>query len=146
MSAPIENMSDAATENVALNKTQKLAALLIMLGPENGGVVLRQFQPREVEAISREMARFNLITRELQLEILEEFSDVAVSASTSVSAGVEAARNTLEKAVGSFKASDILGRVVSTRAPVGGAEDDHQEHERQDDFGDQARDQRVAAG
>ena len=63
MSAPIENMSDAATENVALNKTQKLAALLIMLGPENGGVVLRQFQPREVEAISREMARFNLITR-----------------------------------------------------------------------------------
>ena len=121
MSAPVENIPEVAAENAVLNKTQKLAALLVMLGPENGGVVLRQFQPREVEAISREMARFNLITRELQLEILEEFSDVAVSASTSVSAGVEAARNTLEKAVGSFKASDILGRVVSTRAPVGGA-------------------------
>jgi len=121
MPAAIETMPEAATENVALNKTQKLAALLIMLGPESGGAILRQLQPREVEAISREMARFTLITREQQVEILEEFSDVAVAASTSVSAGVEATRNTLEKAVGSFKASDILGRIVSTRAPVGGA-------------------------
>jgi flagellar motor switch protein FliG len=55
------------------------------------------------------------------VEILEEFSEVAVAASTSISAGVEVTRNTLEKAVGSFKASDILGRVVSQRAPVGGA-------------------------
>jgi len=121
MPAIVESMPDAATENGVLNKTQKLAALLVMLGPESGGAILRQLQPREVEAISREMARFGLITRDQQLEILEEFSDVAVSASTSVSAGVEATRNTLEKAMGSFKASDILGRVVSTRAPVGGA-------------------------
>jgi len=92
-----------------------------MLGPESGGVIMRQLQPREVEAVSREMARFNLITREQQLEILEEFSDVAVSASTSLSAGVDATRNTLEKAMGSFKANDILGRVVSTRTSVGGA-------------------------
>ena len=121
MPSTVETTSEAATDNVALNKTQKLAALLVMLGSESGAAILRQFQPREVEAISREMAHFNLITRELQMEILEEFSDVAVAASTSVSAGVEVTRNTLEKAVGSFKASDILGRIVSTRAPVGGA-------------------------
>jgi flagellar motor switch protein FliG len=114
-------MTEAATENVALNKTQKLAALLVMLGPDSGAAVLRQFQPREVEAISREMARFNLITHEQQVDILEEFSDVAVAASTSISAGVDVTRNTLEKAVGSFKASDILGRVVSQRAPMDSA-------------------------
>jgi flagellar motor switch protein FliG len=116
-----EPTQDAVTDNVPLNKTQKLAALLIMLGPESGGTILRQMQPREVEAISREMARFNLITRERQMEILEEFSEVAVAASTSVSAGVEVTRTTLEKAVGSFKAGDIMGRIVSTRAPVAGA-------------------------
>jgi flagellar motor switch protein FliG len=65
------------------------------------------------------MARFNLITREQQQEILMEFSNVAVSASTSVSAGVEVTRTTLEKALGSFKASDVLGRVTTTRAPIG---------------------------
>ena len=110
--------TEAAAE-AALNKTQKLAALLVMLGPESAAVILKQFQPREIEAISREMARFNLITRDQQQDILMEFSNVAVAASTSVSAGVEVTRNTLEKALGSFKASDVMGRVTSTRAPVG---------------------------
>jgi flagellar motor switch protein FliG len=91
-----------------------------MLGPESAAQLLKQFQPREIEAISREMARFNLITREQQDEILAEFSDVAVEASTALTGGVDVARNTLEKALGSFKASDILGRVVSTRTPPGG--------------------------
>ena len=112
---PTEGVADQA----ALNKTQKLAALLVMLGTESAAVILKQFQPREIEAISREMARFNLITRDQQQDILMEFSNVAVAASTSVSAGVEVTRNTLEKALGSFKASDVLGRVTSTRAPVG---------------------------
>src|SRR5580698_9353624 len=113
--------TEVAVEPGALNKMQKLAALLVMLGSESAAVILKQFQPREIESISREMARFNLITRDQQQDILVEFSNVAVSASTSVSAGVEVTRNTLEKALGSFKASDVLGRVTSSRAPVGGA-------------------------
>ena len=121
MPAPTEITPGVEAENAPLTKTQKLAALLIMLGPESGATILRQMQPREVEAISREMAHFSLITREQQMEILEEFSGVALAASTSVSAGVDVTRTTLEKAVGSFKASDIMGRIVSTRGPVGGA-------------------------
>jgi flagellar motor switch protein FliG len=66
------------------------------------------------------MARFNLISREQQQEILREFSSIALAATTSVSAGLDVTRLTLERAVGSFKASDILGRVLPTRAPVGG--------------------------
>jgi flagellar motor switch protein FliG len=119
MPALAELTAANASEKGPLNKIQKLAALLVMLGPESAAQMLKQFEPREIEAISREMARFSLITQEQQEEILREFSEVAVAASTSVTAGVEVARNTLEKAVGTFKASDILGRVVSTRAPVG---------------------------
>ena len=65
------------------------------------------------------MARFTLITREQQQEILKEFSEVALAASTCISAGAEVTRHTLEKALGSFKASDVMGRVISTRAPLG---------------------------
>ena len=119
MPATLEAPEAANVEVGVLTKTQKLAALLVMLGPESAAVILKQFQPREVEAISREMARFNLITREQQREILGEFSNVAVAASTSVSAGIEATRNTLERAFGSFKASDVLSRVTSMRAPIG---------------------------
>jgi len=119
MAATLDAPAEAGTENAALNKMQKLAALLVMLGTDSAAQILKQFQPREIEAISREMARFNLITRRQQQEILQEFSEVAVAASTSISAGVEVTRNTLERALGSFKASDVMGRVVSTRAPLG---------------------------
>jgi flagellar motor switch protein FliG len=103
MAATLESPAEEASENAVLNKTQKLAALLVMLGPESAGQILKQFQPRELEAVSREMARFNLITHQQQQEILLEFSDVAVAASTSISAGVEVTRNTLERALGAMQ-------------------------------------------
>ena len=109
----------AATESEPLNRTQKLAALLVMLGPESAAHLLKLFPSREIEGISREMARFSFITREQQQEILREFSEVALAASTAITAGVEVTRHTLEKAVGTFKASDILGRVLPARPPVG---------------------------
>jgi flagellar motor switch protein FliG len=119
MPAIAQSTQDEATERGALNKIQKLAALLVILGPDSASQILKQFSPREIEAISREMARFNLITLEQQEEILSEFSSVAIAASTSLSAGVEITRNTLEKALGTFKASDILGRVVPSKTPIG---------------------------
>src|ERR1051325_3127493 len=119
MPAEVAQLEAPAAENAALNKTQKLAALLVMLGPDSAATVLKHFQPREVEAISREMVRFNLISFEQQQDILEEFSDVAVAASTSIPAGGVVARAPLEKAIGSFKASDVMGRVTPSRAPAG---------------------------
>ena len=80
-----------------------------MLGPESASQILKQFQPREIEAVSREMARFNLITQEQQEEILREFSEVAVAASTSISAGVEFTRNALERAL-LLSSSPVLRR------------------------------------
>ena len=120
MAAKIENSPDAApAEKGALSKTQKLAALLVMIGPESASEIMKQFQPGEIEPVSREMARFNLITREQQQEILFDFSEVALAASTSVSAGLDVTRNSLERAVGSIKASDILGRILPNRASAG---------------------------
>jgi len=114
-----EATSSEISESGALTKTQKLAALLVMLGQDSSMAILKSFHPREIESISREMARFNLISRDQQLDILMEFSDVAVAASTSVSAGVDVTRNMLERTLGSFKASDVMSRVVTTRAPIG---------------------------
>lgn len=120
MSEDAQNGADTpAAEGGALNKTQKLAALLVMLGPESAAIMLKRFEPREVEGIAREMTRSTLISRDQQEEILREFSEVAVAASTGVSAGLDFAKSTLEKALGSFKASDVLGRVVTTRSSSG---------------------------
>lgn len=112
----------ARSAESALNKTQKLAALLVMLGPESAASILKDFQPREIESISREMVRFPLITRTQQENILRDFSQVALAASTGISAGIDVTRATLEKAFGSFKASDVLGRVAPARPGTGAME------------------------
>src|SRR5262249_8923775 len=45
--------------------------------------------------------------------------DVALEASTSVRGGLDYAQNTLEKAVGTFKASRVMHRLAPTRTPSG---------------------------
>jgi len=100
------------------NKTQKLAALLVMLGQETAARVLKGFSPLEVDALCAEMAKLEIIPQEMQKRILEEFSGVAVEASTSVRGGVEFTRTTLEKAMGQFKANEVINRVAPTGPPV----------------------------
>jgi flagellar motor switch protein FliG len=97
---------------------QKLACLLVILGSDSAAQILRGFDPSEVEGICTEMAKFNMIGQELQLDILREFSEVAVQAGTAIRGGVDVTRVTLEKAVGLFKATEMLSRVAPMRSSV----------------------------
>jgi flagellar motor switch protein FliG len=97
---------------------QKLAGLLLLLDPENAAQILKQLDEHQLEAVSSEMTKFSTISRELQNSILNEFSGVVVEAVSAVSVKSENVQNLLEKSVGLFRASDIMGRVMPTRAPV----------------------------
>jgi len=44
----------------------KLAALLIVLGPESAAQILKNFNENELEAISMEMSKLTVISHELQ--------------------------------------------------------------------------------
>jgi flagellar motor switch protein FliG len=101
-----------------LTSNQKLAALLVILGADSAAQILKGFTPQEVEAFSAEMAKFAFIPQELQTRVLREFSPVAVEAGTAVRGGLDVARNTLEKAMGLFKATEILSRVAPNRTSV----------------------------
>jgi flagellar motor switch protein FliG len=105
-------------EAVKMTKIQKLAALLIILGPDSAAQILRRLDEHELEAVSLEMSKLTLIGHELQQEILREFTDVAVEASTAVLGGAAYAKTALEKSVGLFRASDIISRVAPTSVPV----------------------------
>lgn len=98
-----------------LTRIQKLAALLVMLGPDSAAQILKNLEPHEIEIITAEMTHFNIISQELQYHILAEFSDVAVEASTAVRGGVDCARSVLEKAVGPFRATDILNKIAPAK-------------------------------
>jgi flagellar motor switch protein FliG len=110
--------SHAAEEVSRMSKVQKLAALLIVLGPDSAAGILKNMDEHELESVTAEMAKITMVNADLQVEILREFTDVAVQASTSLRGGPAYAQNTLEKAVGVFKATNIVGRVLPTRAPV----------------------------
>jgi flagellar motor switch protein FliG len=101
-----------------MTKVQKLAALLVLLGPESAGALMQQLDEHELESVTSEMTKLSLINQDMQRELLREFSEVALRASTSVRGGIDMAHQSLERAVGQFRASDIIGRVSPTRAPV----------------------------
>src|SRR6185312_7783029 len=84
----------------------------------NATHILKQLDPHDLEAVSSEMTKFRTISRELQSYILGEFSGVAVDAVSAVSIKTDSVQHLLEKSVGSFRASDIMGRVQPSRPPA----------------------------
>jgi flagellar motor switch protein FliG len=108
----------ATPEAPKLTRVQKLAILLVILGPDAAGQLLRGLAPDQVETISTEMAKVTMVSQEVQAEILGEFSQVAVDAGTAIRGGLEVTRTTLEKALGLFKATQILSRVAPSGSSV----------------------------
>ncbi|HXR08763.1 MAG TPA: flagellar motor switch protein FliG [Candidatus Acidoferrum sp.] len=102
----------------SMTKLQKLAALLIILGPDSASELLKHLDEEELEAVSAEMARLTFISQEMQHEILQEFTEVAVAASAAVLGGPGYAKKALERSVGPSRASEIIRRVAPAAAPL----------------------------
>ncbi len=117
MTAVIEP-SASGTEYSKFNKAQKLAAFLLILTPENAAQILKGLDEEVLEAVAGEMAKLPCLSQELQAEILREFSPVAVEAGTTVFGSAHLTQQLLERSVGLFRASDIMGRVSPVQAPV----------------------------
>ena len=103
-----------------LSKVQKLAGLLVVLGPEEASVILSSFNQRQMEQIMGEMAKIEFLSADVQQGLLEEFSSVTLEAVTSALGGVNKAQNVLEKSLGQTKAREVLGRVApeATASPM----------------------------
>lgn len=109
-----DNSAPPAPDISRMTKLQKLAALLIILGPETAAQILKALPPSELEVVSAEMAKLPVITHEMRAAILNEMSEVVFAATTSLRGGVEFTQSALEKAVGAYKATDIINRVSPT--------------------------------
>jgi flagellar motor switch protein FliG len=101
-----------------MTKVQKLAGLLIIVGPEAAAQVMKNLEEHELEGVASEMAKYTMITQEMQQALLKEFTDVAVEASASILGGVGYTQSALERSIGLFRATNIIGRVSPSRTPV----------------------------
>jgi flagellar motor switch protein FliG len=90
----------------------------VIIGPEAAAQVMKHLEEHELDTVAAEMAKMALVPQEIQRDILQEFTGVAVEASTAILGGVRYTQATLEKSVGLFRATNIIGRVAPCRTPV----------------------------
>lgn len=98
-----------------LSKQQKVAALLIAVGPEKASQIMKSIPDEaEVEAIAMEIASMNKVSPEVVNTIMEEFYSLFQATGHISTGGVNYAKQLLKNAYGDNEADSILERLVST--------------------------------
>ncbi len=98
----------------AMSHSQKVAALLIVLGPATASEIMKNIQDTEVlEQITLDIAAMNKLPIETLEGIIEEFHTIFQANSMLASGGMNYAKTLLEKAYGAEQAEKILDRLVT---------------------------------
>lgn len=101
----------------SLKGRQKAAALLIALGPDISGEVLRHFKESEIETLTFEIFQLEKVTEETKGQVLEECYHMAVARDFISSGGADYAREVLIRALGKEKAQEVIERMAASRRP-----------------------------
>ena len=97
-----------------MTPTQKVAALLITLGPSAASEVMKNIEDDSaLEQITIEIAGLSKLPQEIIEAVVDEFHTVFQASSMLASGGMNYARELLEKAYGANEANDILNRLVT---------------------------------
>ena len=97
------------------SRHEKLALLMIALGPQAASTLLKRFDPKDSESICKKMGDFPIVNQLLRDLVLDEFSEIIESSVNSNLGGFSFAQKSLELAHGGFKANSIMNRI----APAG---------------------------
>ncbi len=95
----------------AMSGRQKAAILCLALGTDGAAKVTQKLQPDEVDALSFEIARVEQVSPEVVDSVLDEWLTRIRVADSLAQGGIDAAREILEKAFGSRKATQVLERI-----------------------------------
>ncbi|MBR2526244.1 flagellar motor switch protein FliG [bacterium] len=97
---------------LSMNSTQKVAALLILLGPQTAAEVLKNITDNDLlEKIALEIASLNKVPIKSLVGILEEFRSLFQANSYLAKGGKEYAREVLEITYGPEQAKRIMSRL-----------------------------------
>ena len=115
---PTEQPQEEEEEDHDLPMQQKVAIVMIALGEETSGEVMKHLSDYEVEEITQAIASLKTISTPIIDKVLEEFEQHLRAGEWVSQGGVDFARAALERAVGPRKAQEILER-VTTRVSSG---------------------------
>ncbi len=111
------SIDEAKTQNeeerkVFTRPTQKVAALLIALGPVTASELLKNIKDEELlEQITLDIANLGKVSDEDLNDVLDEFKTVFLAKNYLMQGGVSYAKHLLTQAYGEHKASSLLERV-----------------------------------
>jgi flagellar motor switch protein FliG len=96
---------------------EKAAILLIALGPEVGGNVLKELREQEIEALTLQVFNTETISEETRRDVLADCYGMALAQGYVSNGGAAYAQEMLSTALGADKASEIMARLVSSVRP-----------------------------
>ena len=102
---------EAETELLGL---QKAAILLIALGPERSALIFKHLKEEEIEDLTLEIANTRSITPQVKEQVVEEFYQVCLAQQYIAEGGIGYAKELLEKALGTDKALDVIGKLTAS--------------------------------
>lgn len=102
------------TGKMELSGKQKVAVLLISLGPQKSSEVFKHFADDEIEELTLEIANMRMVTPELKEQVLEEFYQMCIAQDYISEGGINYAKDVLERALGTQKAVDIINKLTTS--------------------------------
>ncbi len=103
----------------ALSGSQRAAVLLMALGEDEAGQVLRHLSARDVQSVGGAMAALKNVSRDQADAVLDSFTHVVEQQSTIGVAAEDYIRKMLINALGEEKASGLIERILQGRASKG---------------------------
>ncbi|MBI4877809.1 MAG: flagellar motor switch protein FliG [Acidobacteria bacterium] len=91
---------------------RKAALLMIILGEQASGEILKVLDEEEVQQIGREVARVTSITSEQAETVLDEFYQMTVAQNYVLKGGLDYARKLLQNAFGPEQSRKVVDRLV----------------------------------
>lgn len=93
---------------------QKAAILLITLGPEKSANVFKHLKEDEIEQLTLEIANTRSIAPDMKEQVMDEFYEVCLAQQYIAEGGIGYAKELLEKALGSERARDVIGKLTAS--------------------------------
>lgn len=104
----------ATTTKDNIQGVQKAAILLIALGPEKSAQIFKHLKEEEIEELTLEIANTRSITPQVKDEVINEFYEVCLAQQYIAEGGIGYAKELLEKALGTDKAMDVIGKLTAS--------------------------------
>lgn len=95
-----------------ITQATKAAAIIIALGVDSASEVYKYLRDDEIEAITSEIAKIDLLSSDDMQQILEDFYDMCVTQKVVAEGGESYAKDVLDKAFGPQRAAYLMEQVL----------------------------------